>query len=318
MAGAVDWDDEEPVFGEEEGDEDEVHEAAVGEKFDGACDAESCASEETAFVSPAPAPAIVGAGIAGVNSVLSGGRNEEEGSEDELEPSPTYRERPWTDVEQSEFDDFASGQDDMEGSLVGPALRILFAAATVMFTVSVGKLLLERRRRLIREYSEHLVFAQSTAHVRDLVNEFRKKTTWLPSGCELFKCYVDLSLAEKSITMHTILDMREVKLLLNVNDKDVIRAFRNLYESDLENERMAQMRFVSERLVPAARYDCLEFLRSMPTSMYARIEKDIIDSCAALEEVGNLDSTQRDDILKSKIRRRVRSLKRYGSCGLEE
>eukprot|EP00188_Purpureofilum_apyrenoidigerum_P004131 Plantae.Rhodophyta-Purpureofilum_apyrenoidigerum.ctg45443.p1 GENE.Plantae.Rhodophyta-Purpureofilum_apyrenoidigerum.ctg45443~~Plantae.Rhodophyta-Purpureofilum_apyrenoidigerum.ctg45443.p1 ORF type:complete len:324 (-),score=71.67 Plantae.Rhodophyta-Purpureofilum_apyrenoidigerum.ctg45443:148-1119(-) len=319
MAGAADWDDEEPVFDDrEEDDEDEKEEEGEHGGLE-SVETENHVSSEAAFVSPAPASAIVGAGLAGMNSMWSGEKDDEKHTACEPQSSRSYWEPSQHEIGQTMYTDFESAEDnDEEDSLMGPVLRMLFAAATVLFTVSVGNILLERRKQLVREYSEHLVFAQSTTHVRDLINEFRKKLSWLPSGFELFQDYIDLSLTERPVTVHTILDMREAKTLLNISDRDVIKAFRCLHNDDRENERMAQMRFVSERLVPAASYDCLEFLRSMPTSIYARIERDMIDSCRAADELGIIDSAQRDDILQSKIRRRVRSMRQYNSRRTEE
>jgi len=119
-------------------------------------------------------------------------------------------------IEEGEAEDREKvGEDDSKGPFTAfPLMQLAAVASSMAVSWFAKKLISERRKQLVALFGEHMAFADSTAHLHEIVEDFRRREPFMTPISELFETFTDIFITERPIDITTIIELKEVRSLL--------------------------------------------------------------------------------------------------------
>uniref|UniRef100_A0A7S0BLV4 Uncharacterized protein n=1 Tax=Rhodosorus marinus TaxID=101924 RepID=A0A7S0BLV4_9RHOD len=193
-----------------------------------------------------------------------------------------------------------AGEDDSKGpSLTFPLMQLAAVASSMAVSWFAKKLISERRKQLVAVFGEQMAFADSPAHLHEIVEDFRRREPFMTPISELFETFTDVFITERPIDITTIIELKEVKKLLNISDEELANVFLQHGKKSKSKDGLVRIRFLAERLIPMSKQVPLFPLKAqLATSEYVKSEDDLISRCRDSGVVHDLKLELVEDLLR--------------------
>ncbi|KAJ8908735.1 hypothetical protein NDN08_005440 [Rhodosorus marinus] len=193
-----------------------------------------------------------------------------------------------------------AGEDDSKGPFPAfPLMQLAAVASSMAVSWFAKKLISERRKQLVALFGEQMAFADSPAHLHEIVEDFRRREPFMTPISELFETFTGMFISERPIDITTIIELKEVKKLLNISDEELASVFLQHGKKSKTKDGVVRVRFLAERLLPMSKQVPLFPLKAqLATSEYVKREDELISRCRDSGVVHDLKLELVEDLLR--------------------